>query len=228
MVEEGELSQLIMNEFLSSPVATFVAGLISGWLLFELTEWRKRYLARNELRRALVIELENAEVLLSTIIAKYAWTFRSEEDVALVAKEIRWYQNVGRQRMQDAAIVSDKPSIPQAFDNISDSQLVQLFSTTRETIGTKIILPVLESALAGHTLGLDACRIQALGMVRWQAFLLEQDAESMKEFFRLTFTVTDPKNHQIAVENHDGRTKAYANRARVLLRVVRTALERIR
>lgn len=89
-------------------------------------------------------------------------------------------------------------------------------------------MPVLESALAGHTSGFNARQIQALGMVRWQAYLLEQDAESMKEFFRLTFTVTDESNHQIVVANHEQRTMGYALRARTVLRAVRAALQQIR
>ena len=217
-----------MNDFLPPLLATFLVGLISGWLLFELTERRRVRLAQRELRRALEAELENAEVLVSSIVGKYARLCQTEADVSFVANEIRWFQAVGRHRMQDTGILSDLPPLSQALDSLSDNQLVQLFSSIKETIGTKIIMPVVENALAGHTSGFNARQIQALGMVRWQAYLLEQEAESMKEFFRLTFTVTDQANHQIVVENHNQRTEAYARRARTLLGTIRAALQLMR
>jgi hypothetical protein len=83
---------------------------------------------------------------------------------------------------------------------------------------------VIDSALAGHTAGFTAAEIQALSTVRWQAYLLEQDADWMAEFLRLPFTVADAGNHAIVSENLDGKVRSYARRAGVLLQCVRTAL----
>ena len=227
-----------MNEFFSFLLTilgslkweslSMLVGFISAWLLFELTERRRIRLAHRELRRALVAELENAEVLVSTIVVKYAGLCQSEDDVAFVASVIRWYQDVGRQRFRDLGILSGLPPNPREFKSLSDNQLIKLFSSVRETIGTKIIMPIVESALAGQTVGFAASQIQALSMVRWQTYLLEQDAESMKEMFQLTFTVTDENNHDIVVANHDQRTASYARRARTLLRAIRAALQLMR
>lgn len=227
-----------MNELFSSLLATLnslasetapmLVGFISAWLLFEVTERRRARASQRELRGALVADLENAEALTSSIVFKYAWICQSKEDVAAVAREIRWFLDAGRERMQDVGIVADRPPISSEFKSLSDDQLVAVFSSTKETVGTKIIIPVLERALAGQTLGFHGNQIQVLSMVRWQMYLLEQDAESMKEMFRLTFTVTDESNHKIVLENHNQRSMAYAYRAQTLLRAIRTALKLMR
>jgi hypothetical protein len=76
-------------------------GFISAWLLFELTERRRVRIGQRELRRALLAELENAEVLVCTFVCKYARFCKSEADIAAVAEELRWFYDVGRQRMQE-------------------------------------------------------------------------------------------------------------------------------
>lgn len=217
-----------MNELFLLPLATLLVGFISGWLLFEVTERRRARLSQRELRRALVAELENAEVLASTCVCKYARFCQSKKDVAFVAREIRWFHEVGRQRMEAVGILADLPDVSSELKSLSDDQLVALFSSTKETVGTKLIMPVLDRALAGQTFGFRANQIQALSMVRWQIYLLAQDAESMHEMLRLSFTVTDEKNHEIVLENHVQRSVAYAHRAQTLLRAMRTALELMR
>ena len=227
-----------MNEFFSSLFATLgslkwenvslLVGFITAWLLFELTAWRKIRLAQRELRRALMAEIEIAEVLVSVIIGKYARLCKDEEDVAFVASEIRWYTDVGRQRFEGLGILSDLPPGLPEIRSLSDNQLISLFSSIKETIGGKIIMPIVEHALAGQTLGFRASQIRALSMVRWQTYLLEQEAESMKELYRLTFTVTDEQNHETVVANHVNRTESYAHRARTLLRAIRAALPLMR
>ena len=215
-------------EALVSETAPVLLGFISAWLLFEVTARRRARLSQRELCRALVAELENAEVLASTIVCKYARFSQSKKDVAFVACEIRWFHDVGRQRLEAVGILADLPNFSSELTSLSDDQLVALFSSTKETVGTKLILPVLDRALAGQTFGFRANQIQALSMVRWQIYLLAQDAESMHEMFRLSFTVTDEKNHEIVLVNHDQRSVAYAHRAQTLLRAMRTALELMR
>ena len=226
IVNEISRSLSAALDFIGLDVKLLV-GFISGWLLFEVTERRKVGRARRELSNALVAELEHAEVLVSNIVMKYARLCRNETDVNFVANEIRWFYDIGRQRMQDVGILSDLPSNLPELKSLSDNQLIGLFSSVRETIGSKIILPVLGGVLVGQTLGFDTSQIRAFSMVRWQSYLLEQESESMKEMFRLTFTVTDKDNHKTVVENHNQRTVAYAYRARTLLRAIRTALQQI-
>ena len=226
----NELLSLLLAalESLASETGPVLVGFILGWLLFEVTEWRRARLARRELRSALVAELENAEILTSIAVIKYARLCERKEDVSFVAGEIRWFQDVGRHRMQDLGVLSVLRPIPSELKSLSDDQLITVFSSIKETIGTKIIMPVLERALTGQILGFRANQIQVLSMVRVQAHLLEQDVEMMHELHRLSFTVTDENNHRIVVENHDQRVASYALRAQILLRAIRAALQGLR
>ena len=137
----------VMNEFFVSLLATLgslkwedvsvLVGFITAWLLFELTAWRKIRLAQRELCRALLAEMEIAEVLVSVIIGKYAWLCKSEEDVTFVAKEIRWYKDVGRQRFEGLGILSDLPPGPPEIRSLSDNQLVSFFPQSRKPLAAK-------------------------------------------------------------------------------------------
>ena len=233
-----------MNEFFSSFRATLaffnwqdislvvgpLVGFASAWLLFEVTERRRVRLTQRELRQALIVELEHVEVLVSSIVGKYAHRAQKPAEVALVANEIRWFVNVGRERMADVGVLSDLPPTPADFAHLDDATLVAVFAqvAAQETVGNKIILPVVEAALGGRTSGFNARQIQALSTIRWQAYLLDQDAEWMGEFLRLTFTVTDEGNHALVVANHEQRTDSYARRARTLLRSIRAGLALMR
>ena len=134
-----------MNEFVSSVLATLgslkleavslLVGFIMALLLFEVTERRRIRLGQRELRRALLAELENAEVVVSIFVSKYARLCKSEEDVAYVASEIRWFQDVGRQRVKDLGILSDLTPMPPEYMSLSNNQLISLIprSTDRDS-----------------------------------------------------------------------------------------------
>ena len=196
-------------------------GFLTGWGLFELTERRKVRLAEGALRAALIAELEHAEVLLASIVGRYAYLATSPAEIQQVASEIRWFLAVGRLRAQ-AIGLSEVSEPPAGFASLSDEQLVAGFThlTQSDRMGPKLILPVIDSALAGHTSGFTSVEIQALSSVRWQAFLLAE-----AEFLRLTFTVTDAENHDIVTNNFAMRTRGYARRVHVMVGCVRTALK---
>jgi len=204
-----------------------VIGFFVGWALFELTERRKVWMAQRALRGALVSELRHTEVLLSSIVAKYCFLAKNEADVKTFADEIRWFVNVGKKRAMSVGLALDEPA-PQTlsqFNDLNDATLVALFSGGKqETTGTSLILPVIDAMLAGRTTGFSDHEIEALSTVRWQAHLLAQDAEWTKKFLDLSFTVTDPKNHDIVSINHDTRVASYSRRAITMLKCVRTAL----
>jgi len=205
--------------------APFV-GFATAWLLFEVTERRRVRLAQRELRQALRVELETAEALVSTIVAKYARFCANESDVAFVAREIRWFVHVGTARLQNLGIFSGLPPTPAKFEAISDKQLVMHYSNINETIGIKILLPVLEQTLSGQTSGFSAAQIQSLSMVHWQAYLLGEESNNVREMFLMSFTVgVDDPRHETVLENHSQRSKAYSQRAQTLLGVIRAALQ---
>jgi hypothetical protein len=145
---------------------------------------------RQELRRALIAELEVGELLASHSVVKYArWFMGDDAKVALVANEIRWFADRGRTQLEAVGLISSLPTIPQKLDKITDAQLVDAFSRINETVGTKLVFPVVGGVLAGKTSGLTEKQIAALSMVYWQAHLLAQNADAMKEFLVMTFTV---------------------------------------
>jgi hypothetical protein len=158
-------------------------------------------------------------------VGRYAYLANSPAEIQQVASEIRWYLAVGRHRTQ-AIGLGELPEPPAGFDALSDEQLVAGFAHTAQTdrMGPKVILPVVDSALAGHTSGFTV-QIQALSSVRWQASLLEEDVHWMAEFLRLTFTVSDAENHDIVTQNFNTRTRGYAQRVHILVGCVRTALD---
>lgn len=200
-------------------------GFLAGWGLFELTERRKVRMAERTLRVALVAELQHTELLLSSILGRYAYLAQSPAEIQRAASEIRRFLAVGRERRQ-AIGFGELPEPPAGFDSLSDEQVVTGFGGRPQSarMGTKVIFPVIDSVLAGRTSGFTSAQIQALSSVRSQAVLLEQNAGWMAEFLHLTFTVTDEGNHEIVTANFDTQTRGYAQRANILLRCVRTAL----
>ena len=142
-----------MNEFLSSQAFALLLGFFFSWLLFELTERRKVRRAQQEIQRALVAELESAEVVVSQSVTKYARLCENEADEALVANEARWFYNIGRQRVQDFGILDDLPSSVSEFMNLDDKTIVQFYSRINETIGNTLILPIVDRALSAHPSG---------------------------------------------------------------------------
>jgi hypothetical protein len=208
---------------------TALVSFVSAWILFELTERRKVRLAQKALREALIAELRHAEVLLSSIVGKYAHLANTPEEVASTAKELRWFVEADRQRGEEVGLGGNEvpPEFPERIMAYSDDQIVAAFARPqgrRETVGTKLILPIVEAALAGRTAGFSSDEIQTISTVRWQLHLLEQDADWTAEFFRLTFTVADEENHALIRANHENRVRSYARRAGVVLRCVRTTI----
>ncbi len=205
----------------------FVLGVVATLATFEVTERRKARIAHRELRQALTAELEHVEVTLSGIIGKLAYLATTPTEIAAVAEEIRWFVKTGRLRLIETGVLAGPSEIPSsAFLQLDDAQMISNFAAlpTKATGGTRLIVPVIDAVLAGRTVGFKSREIQALSVVKWQAYVLEQQAVSTEKFFDMTFTITDPQNHGIVVENHRLQLQAYAARVAILLRCVRSAL----
>jgi hypothetical protein len=174
----------------------------------------------------LVAELQHTEVLLSTIVTKYAFLAGTAAEKARVASEWRWFATIGVVRSRGAGLgLTEAPEGMDRVLELADDHLVAVLAarTPEETVGGTIILPVLDATLAGRTSGFTAAEIQALSLVRWQSHLLEQDAHWTAEFLRLSLTVKEG-NYDIVIRNHKNRRHAYAHRAGVLLDCARAAL----
>lgn len=210
-------------------ILPLVVGFFSGWGVSELTERRKIRRAQRALRQALIVELERAELRLSTAVSKYAYLAETPELVARVAAELRWFIKVGAARAPGTGVTlaAATPGTPEQFCNLPDAQMVQLFAThtAQETVGGKYLLPVLDSALSGRLAGFTADEIQPLSELSTQMHMLAQEADWTKDLMYYTFTVTDADNHAIVCQNHDRRIRAYARRAIVALDCARAALK---
>jgi hypothetical protein len=160
-------------------------------------------------------------------IRKYTYLAPQMGALAECGAAIRWFVTVGRSRAGALGLtLLPMPSGGKEFlDKLGDADLASLYMTILgkvEVVGGKIITPVVDSILAGRTAGFSPQQLRALGGVKWQAFLLEQESEWMKKFFDMTFTAT-ADNHTIAEENLDNRAKSYARRCLTLLRTIRAA-----
>lgn len=223
---------LTMKQAALQPVWILLTALVSfafAWILFELTERRKVRLAQRALREALIAELRHAEVLLSSIVGKYAHVANTPEEVASTARELRWFVEAGQRSADEVGLGGDRvpPENLKQIMAYTDDQIVAAFArppAAREAVGTKLMLPIVDAALAGRTAGFSANEIQGISTVRWQLHLLEQDAEWTAEFLRLTYTVADEENHALIVANHENRLRSYARRATLVLGCVRTAI----
>ena len=222
-----------MSQVGLQPVLTIITSILSffvAWALFELTERRKVKFAQRALRQALVEELRHAELLLSSIIRKYAFVAVTAEEILITARELRWFIEEAPRRAESVGLMEDAVRMTEEdiarLLRFSDEQLVALYATARrpDRVGNKLILPIVDAALAGRTAGFSATEIGLLGMVRWQLHLLEQHAGWMSEFFRLSYSVVDPDNHQRILENSDQMTRTYVKRAFTLVGCVRQTL----
>jgi hypothetical protein len=150
------------------------------------------------------------------------------DSVADFASAVRWFAVEGFAR-GPAIGVDPPPAAPDGFADIvglSDDQLVALFVAKGrvETVGGKIIVPIVDAVLGGRTAGFTPDQLRILGGLKWQVYMLTQESESMKKFYDMTFTTTNDADHRIVLHNLHNRPKAYARRSLILLRTVRAAL----
>jgi hypothetical protein len=203
-------------------------GFFSGWGVSTLADHRKSRLARHAIRQALIVELERAELRLSTAVSKYAYLAETPAQVARVAAELRWFIRVGETRAPGTGVTlgDAAPGMVDRFSELPDAVMVSMWAThsAQETVGGKYLLPVLGSTLAGRLEGLTTEQIQALSELGSQMHMLSQEADYTMELWRQTFTITDERNHAITLANHRRRAQAYARRAAVALDCTRAAL----
>jgi hypothetical protein len=203
-----------------------VIGLLSGWGLFEITEARKRRVQAENIRRMIVVELRGAEVVLNTLVCKLSAALN--DDTRFVA-EMRWSAHrIARQAPTVGVSVPEEMSEEMAkkFAALSDAQVLLMkgsVATSQRCIA--VPTPVTRSVLTSPGVQLDSRELEMLAAIEWQAGLLAAVAEQVNSLYPLTFTVSDPTNHGIVVDNIDTTRKTYYYRATVMLDVIRRASE---
>src|SRR5260370_3686104 len=85
-----------------SPLIGMIIGLVVAWGGFELTEHRRRRRTQAAVRRALVAELGQAELVLSAIVFNLSI---GTDHVADAVQELRWILRLGTERILRAGVL---------------------------------------------------------------------------------------------------------------------------
>src|SRR5258705_6014794 len=85
-----------------SPLIGMIIGFLFAWGVFELTEHRRRKRAQAGVRRALVAELGQAELVLSAIVFNLSI---GTDHVADAVQELRWILQLGAERILRAGVL---------------------------------------------------------------------------------------------------------------------------
>jgi len=199
------------------PGGGVLVGFASGFVLFELQEWRRRASHAETLRRALSGELLRVEHVLRTLVVE--WSLGQPPTPEMV-REMRTLLTEGK-------IWGDEglPAVPASALN-DDKQLAAVFriGKAREfNIASEFTAPVLDAVLAAPPPGWSAERLRRLSWVRWQLHVLNEDGRQMEVWLRASTTVPE-HNLAIAVANHGKAADGYRRRVPFVLVRVREAL----
>src|ERR1700736_6645254 len=102
---ESALGQLGTMHDWWSPLLAMIIGFLFAWGVFELTEHRRRKRAQAFVRRALVAELGQAELVLSAIVFNLSI---GTDHVADAGQELRWVLQLGTERILRAGVLDRK------------------------------------------------------------------------------------------------------------------------
>lgn len=199
------------------PSAGALAGFALAWILFELTEWRKRIIQRNAIRQALRAELRNAEGLLNQLVTRYAVGVGDKETAV---KELRWLLTEGwssRGRLSEMTTEQQRNLVSK-----SDEELWDFLSRSGwklRTVEVPIPLPIVQAVLSSPIAGLSAVEIERLAALNWQSHLLGTQARWMEHYQDLTFTDLG-ENYETVVINLKGAQEWYGKRAGYMLKYV--------
>jgi hypothetical protein len=212
-----------------SPLIGMIIGFLFAWGVFELTEHRRRNRAQAAMRRALVAELGQAELVLSAIVFNLSV---GTDNVADAVQELRWFLQLGTERILRAGVLDltmEELEVLRHLQGQSDQGAAEILRTLspgqRARPLVELRVPVLDSVLANPPAGFGHIEEQALRDVRWQVHLLADEARAAEEWLRITCMTADQSdNHARVVVNLDGTREAYRRRAIVAVRMIRVAL----
>src|SRR5258705_3033724 len=212
-----------------SPLIGMIIGFLFAWGVFELAEHRRRKRAQAAVRRALVAELGQAELVLSAIVFNLSI---GTDHVADAVQELRWILQLGTERILRAGILDLTTEEIEAMRHLqgqSDQGTAEILRTLapgqRARPLVELRVPVLDSVLANPPAGFGRIEEQALRDLRWQVHVLADEARAAEEWLRLTcMTMDRSDNHARVVANLDGVREAYRRHAIVAVRMTRVAL----
>src|SRR5260370_28763668 len=155
-----------------SPLIGMIIGLVLGWGVCEMAEHRRRKRAQAAVRRALVAELGQAELVLSAIVFNLSI---GTDHVADAVQELRWILQLGTERILRAGVLDLTTEEIEALRHLqvqSDQGTAEILRTLspgqRARPLVELRVPVLDSVLANPPAGVGPIREQALRDLRRQ------------------------------------------------------------
>jgi hypothetical protein len=212
-----------------SPLIGMIIGFLFALGAFELTEHRRRKRTQAGVRRALVAELGQAELVLSAIVFNLSI---GTDHVADGVQELRWILQLGTERILRAGVLDLTTEEIEALRHLqgkSDqgtAEVLRILSPGPRARPLVVVrVPVLDYVLANPPAGFGHIEDQSLRDVRWQMHVLADEARAAEEWLRLTCMTADGSdNHARVVANLDGIREAYRRHAIVAVRMIRVAL----
>src|SRR5258707_2142276 len=165
-----------------SPLIGMIIGFLFAWSVFELTEHRRRKRAQAVVRRALLAELGQAELVLSAIVFNLSI---GTDHVADAVQELRWILQLGTERILRAGVLDLTTEEIEALRHLqvqSDQGTAEILRTlspgqpARSLVELRV--PVLDSVLANLPDGFGHIEDQALRDLRWQVHVLADNARA--------------------------------------------------
>jgi len=193
-----------------------LAAFASGWGLFELSEFRRRWTNRRAIRRSVLAELGSVEVVLSASLVDL---YMAADDLDSAVVEYLW--------LRDKAKFPNP--IPGTVKAVSAEQIKEVVKTApkiRTWDAPDIPLPVLDGVLTGGVSGFSAREVTLLSEITRQIYFLSYRNQVMKEYRLLLLTTKDDPEGTARIKAElDLCLKVFRDGAKTALGQIREALE---
>jgi hypothetical protein len=203
-----------------------LVGFLSSWGLLEVGEARKRAVHRRIATTLVIAELRHIEVVLNSIICTFSVEMK---DTPRFVREFRWTSN----HVTTIARGGGVPPLPehlskaQRVEHLTDEQIAALMTVRAPSSPQRCLeipTPIIHGVLKSAAVDFDAGKLEALATVGWHCELLRVEAQRVNDLGPMTFSVADPTNHEIVVENIARGRHSYYQRVTITLDVVRMAI----
>ncbi len=172
-----------------------VIGFVMAWVLFELTEFRRRWVRASNVRRSFVAEMKSVERVLSATVFNLSMALGEPDRVVT---EMRWL--IGQKEALDMLGEAPPGLLEKSDQEIAD--ILKMFQSKASKDVPELPVPILSAVLSTQGFGFTSEEIQILCEANRYIHGLGHHARSMRENVRLTFTVIDETNRAIVQDNY--------------------------
>lgn len=207
-----------------------VIGFISGWLLSEVTEFRRRLVQTTSYRRALRAELRFAELTLS---ATFFGLAVGTEDVGRATSEFRWLITEGRNRgwlegfMKE--INRDQNFLKELLKKPDDElkEILKGFEPGGLDFALDVPLPIVNSVLSGQGIGLSSGELESLSELKWEMSMLAREGARVAAEAERASDPHNPVDQYIGKQKLETLQAIYRTRLASSLDSVRKVLRKL-